>query len=68
MANPFRSIRIFLGETSQELKKTVWPTKTELRDSTIVVFVATLLLGGYIALADFSVYNWIQLLTNWVRS
>ncbi len=65
--NPFRKARIFLGETSTELKKAVWPTKSELRDSTIVVFIATLLLGAYIALADFSVYNWIQLLTNWVK-
>ena len=67
MPNPFRKARIFLGETSTELKKAVWPTKSELRDSTIVVFVATLLLGAYVALADFSVYNWIQFLTNWVR-
>jgi preprotein translocase subunit SecE len=67
MANPFRTIRIFLGETTQELKKAVWPTKQELRDSTIVVFVAALLLGIYVAIADFSVYNWIQLLTNWIR-
>lgn len=68
MANPFRKVRIFLGETSTELKKAVWPTKKELRDSTIVVFFATLLLGAFIALADFSVYNWIQLLTNMVQS
>ncbi|MCC5833618.1 MAG: preprotein translocase subunit SecE [Opitutales bacterium] len=67
MANPFRKIRIFFGETSLELKKAVWPTKTELRDSTIVVFIATILLGIYVAVADFSVYNWVQLLTNWVR-
>jgi len=67
MANPFRKSRIFFGEMSQELKKSVWPTKQELRDSTIVVFVASLLLGGYVALADFSVYNWIQLLTDLVR-
>lgn len=67
MRNPFRVSRIFLGETSAELKKAVWPTKQELRDSTIVVFIATLILGAFIALADFSVYNWIQLLTNLVR-
>ena len=67
MANPVRTARNFIGETSTELKKAVWPTKAELRDSTIVVFIATLLLGGYIALADFSVYNWIQFLTNLVR-
>lgn len=68
MANPFRKARIFLGETSQELKKAVWPTKLELRDSTIVVFIAALLLGIYVALADFSVFNWIQFLTNLVRA
>lgn len=67
MANPFRKVRLFIGETSVELKKAVWPTKTELRDSTIVVFVATLLLGAFISLADFSVFNWVQLLTNLVR-
>lgn len=67
MANPFRKARLFLGETSQELKKAVWPTKTELRDSTVVVFIAMLLLGAFISLADFSVYNWVQLLTNFVR-
>jgi len=68
MANPFRKTRIFLGETSQELKKTIWPTKRELRDSTVVVFVATLLLGGFIALADFSVYNWVQFFTQLIKS
>ena len=45
----------------------MWPTKTELRDSTIVVFVATILLGIYVVLADWSVYNWIQVLTDVVR-
>jgi len=67
MANPFSKARVFLGETSTELKKAVWPTKTELRDSTVVVFIAALLLGAFIALADFSVFNWIQFLTNLVR-
>lgn len=66
MANPFRKIRNFYGETATELKKTVWPTRQELRDSTIVVIIAMVLLGGFIALADFSVYSWVQLLTRLV--
>jgi len=37
MKNPFRSIRIFTVEMIDELKKATWPTRTELRDSTIVV-------------------------------
>ncbi len=50
-----------------ELKKASWPTKTELRDSTIVVLIATAILGFYIALIDFSLMNGVELLTSWVR-
>lgn len=67
MANPFRSTRIFIGETLGELQKATWPTRSELKESTLVVMVATLILGAYIALADFSVYNWVTFLTNVVR-
>ncbi len=67
MANPFRKIRIFAGETVTELKKASWPTLPELRSSTLVVLVAILLLGGFITLSDFSVYNLVTLLTKLVR-
>jgi len=50
-----------------ELKKASWPTYTELRDSTIVVLLATVLLGSFIALADFSLLNGVDALTNFVR-
>jgi preprotein translocase subunit SecE len=40
MKNPFSTVRIFFGEMIDELKKATWPTKTELRDSTIVVILA----------------------------
>jgi preprotein translocase subunit SecE len=68
MRNPFRKIRIFAGETVQELKKASWPTRLELRDSTLVVIVAVILLGAYICLSDWSVYNVVTLLTDLVRS
>ncbi len=67
MANPFRKIRIFFGETVGELQKSVWPTRKELKDSTIVVMIALALMGAYIAVADFSIYNWITFLTGLVR-
>lgn len=67
MKNPFTKIRIFYGETLSELKKASWPTLRELRDHTIVVLVAVLLLGAYIALADFSVREVITLLIEQVR-
>jgi len=66
MTNPFTRIRRFYGETLVELKKTVWPTRSELRSSTIVVIVTIILLGGFTALADFSVYSWVQMLTKLV--
>lgn len=67
MKNPFTSIRLFYKETLTELKKASWPSKTELRDSTFVVLIATAILGSFIALTDFSLMNGVELLTSWVR-
>ena len=67
MKNPFTSIRLFYKETVTELKKASWPNRTELRDSTIIVLVATAILGSFIALADFSLMNGVELLTSWVQ-
>ena len=67
MKNPFRSIRIFAGETIVELKKASWPTFSELRDSTIVVIVSIAIFGVFIAAADFSLVNLVQLFNGWVK-
>lgn len=66
MANPFRSARIFVGELVAELQKASWPTRDELKDSTIVVIVACLLLGLFTSIADFSLYQVVDLFTSWV--
>jgi preprotein translocase subunit SecE len=66
MKNPFRSIRIFLGEMVGELQKAAWPTKTELRDSTIVVVIAAALLGVFTSISDFSLYQFVDLFTQLV--
>ena len=66
MTNPFRSTRIFAGEIVDELKKATWPTKTELRDSTIVVIVAALILGVFTSISDFALYQVVDLFTSWV--
>ena len=65
MKNPFRSTRIFFGEMFGELKKAAWPTRTELRDSTIVVIVAVALLGLFTSISDFSLFQVVDLLTSW---
>ncbi|MBL9200403.1 MAG: preprotein translocase subunit SecE [Opitutaceae bacterium] len=66
MKNPFRSIRIFAGETWGELLKCQWPTREELRDSTIVVVAAAVILGVFTSISDFSLYQVVDLLTSLV--
>jgi preprotein translocase subunit SecE len=66
MKNPFRSTRIFFGEMVGELQKATWPTKAELRDSTIVVVAASVLLGLFTSISDFSLYQVVSLFTDMV--
>lgn len=66
MKNPFRSTRIFFGEMVGELQKATWPTKTELRDSTIVVVVAAAILGLFTSISDFSLISFVDLFTKLV--
>lgn len=68
MTNPFRKARQLYNETATELKKAAWPTRAELGNSVLVVFVAIGLLGIFVSLADFSIYNVVDLLTSLVRS
>jgi preprotein translocase subunit SecE len=62
----------FLSEVRAELQKASWPWESkdkgirrfkELNDSTIVVIIAMLLLGGYVALFDFVLINFIHYFT-----
>jgi preprotein translocase subunit SecE len=66
MKNPFRSTRIFIGEMVGELQKATWPTKTELRDSTIVVIVAAVIMGVFTSISDFSLTQVVILFTDLV--
>jgi len=62
----------FLNEVKVELQKASWPWESkekgirrykELTDSTIVVMIAMVLLGGYVALFDFVLVNVIHFFT-----
>jgi len=66
MKNPFQSTRIFVIEMAGELKKASWPTPTELRDSTIVVILASLMLGLFTSISDFSLYQVVDLFTSMI--
>jgi preprotein translocase subunit SecE len=62
----------FLTEVRTELQKASWPWDPkergmkrykELTDSTLVVIIAMLLLGGYVSLFDFILVNVIHFFT-----
>jgi preprotein translocase subunit SecE len=65
-------IKDFLSEVKVELQKASWPWEPkekgirrykELTDSTLVVIIAMLLLGGYVALFDFVLVNFVHFFT-----
>jgi len=66
MKNPFSSARTFFSEMFAELQKASWPTRTELRDSTVVVIVAALILGLFTSISDFALVQVVDLFTSWV--
>jgi len=43
----------FFNEVKQELSKVAWPSKIELRDSTIVVVILSLILSIFIGFVDY---------------
>ena len=45
-------LKNYLSEVRVEIKKVTWPTVAELKESTRVVIVATLLLTAFIGLVD----------------
>jgi preprotein translocase subunit SecE len=65
-------VKNFLSEVRVELQKASWPWDPkergfrrykELTDSTLVVIIAMLLLGGYVALFDFVLVNVVHFFT-----
>lgn len=68
----FSKSRKFITEVRVELAKANWPWDPnekgfrrykELTDSTVVVMIAMILLGGYIAFFDFILINVVGFLT-----
>jgi preprotein translocase subunit SecE len=62
----FSRTRLFFSEMLGELQKASWPTKTELRDYTIVVITASVLLGVFTSISDFSLVQFVDLFTRLV--
>lgn len=52
----------YVSETREELRKCSWPTRDELKGSTLVVLVSIVLLGGFTILGDFlvsAIVKWV---------
>jgi preprotein translocase subunit SecE len=44
--------RTFLSEVGQEMRRTTWPARKELVDSTVVVIVSVVLMSLFVGLCD----------------
>ena len=53
----------FFNEVVVELKKSSWPTRKELIDSTVMVIVTMVILGVFVAFADLVFVKIIGMLT-----
>jgi preprotein translocase subunit SecE len=47
-----QQIRDYGKDVGAELRKVSWPTRNELRDSTVVVIVTVLLVAAFIGIVD----------------
>jgi len=45
-------LRRFLDEAWSELKKVSWPTREQVRNLTVLVFVVSFAVGAYITILD----------------
>jgi preprotein translocase subunit SecE len=45
-------IKEFVGDVSKEMKKVSWPTRTQLKESTTIVVITTLIFTVFIYLID----------------
>jgi preprotein translocase subunit SecE len=45
-------LKLFFSETRTELKKVTWPTRQELKESTIVVIVSTFIVTIFVGVVD----------------
>ena len=55
-------IKTFIDEVVSELKKSSWPTRSELIESTAVIIVSVMALGIFVAASDLILEKAISLL------
>ena len=58
-----RRFRRYLQESWSELKKVAWPTRDQVRNLTVLVFVVSAAIGVFIAACDFVFTEVVRLIT-----
>ncbi|HEV2392443.1 MAG TPA: preprotein translocase subunit SecE [Verrucomicrobiae bacterium] len=61
-AGHLKRLADYVQQTREELRKCSWPSWTELKGSTVVIFISIAILGGFTMLVDFvfsMVIRWI---------
>ena len=53
----FKRIKFFLLDVHKELKKVSWPTKNEIKESTVIVIIAVGISAAFIGTVDFFLGN-----------
>jgi len=61
--NAVRSVRIFFDEVVEETRKTTWPQRRELMESTVVVLFSLVILALFVGLTDRILVVLLRLLT-----
>jgi preprotein translocase subunit SecE len=56
-------VRTFFQEVVDEMKKSTWPEKDELMESTVVVLVSLLLLALFVGVCDKLLVEFFKLIT-----
>jgi preprotein translocase subunit SecE len=57
-------IRSYIAETREELRKCTWPTRDELKGSTVVVVVTMFILGMFTVAVDFIMSQVMRFITS----
>ena len=59
-------LRRYIAESWSELKKVTWPTRVQVRNLTVLVFLISAIIGVFIAGVDFVFFQIIARLTELV--
>jgi preprotein translocase subunit SecE len=58
-----RRLRRYFQESWSELKKVAWPTRDQVRNLTVLVFVVSAVVGAFIAAWDFVFTEVVRIIT-----